>query len=67
MTTAEKYVAGINKLLAEITEMSIERQTIDQCDFLHDLCTHYYRFPDESVLAVSIDPVLYTINYGVGA
>jgi hypothetical protein len=67
MTIAEQYVAGINKLLSEITKMSIERQTIDQRDCLDDLCTRHYKFADDSVLTVAVDPDYYNIHYGLGA
>jgi hypothetical protein len=67
MTIAEQYVAGINKLLSEITKMSIERQTIDQRDCLDDLCIRHYKFADDSVLTVAVDPDCYTTHYGLGA
>ena len=67
MTTAEKYLAAITQLRAEITKMSINHQTVAQRDNLDDLSTHRFTFADGSILSESVDPDCYDVYYSVGA
>jgi hypothetical protein len=67
MTTAGQYLAAITQLRAEITEVSINHQTVAQRDNLDDLSTRRYKFADGSVLTEAIDPDCHDVYYEVGA
>jgi hypothetical protein len=63
MTIAEKYLAAINQLHAEITTTSVECQAIGQRDDLDDLSTRRYKFADGSTLSESVDPNTYDVYF----